>query len=94
MTQTIVATREESTTILGSLFASKPKVIDPTALVNTALAGFQQAADNLVAAQGVIATQKAQHEAEALAATAKAEVCSEQHSRLSRIQERLVDFLA
>lgn len=94
MTQAITATRDDNTAGIFSLFTNKPKAVDPTALVNTALAGFQQAADNLVAAQDIISKQQAVHEAEVLAAAAKVNECSEQSTRLSRVHARITELLA
>ncbi|QNR53938.1 hypothetical protein phiK7A1_150 [Pseudomonas phage phiK7A1] len=94
MTQAITATRDDNTDGFFSMFTSKPKAVDPTALVNTALAGFQQAADNLLAAQGMIAAQKQTHLDELAALSAKIDVCDTEHSRLDRISGRLTDFLS
>lgn len=91
---TITATRDEEVGFIGSLFAGKPKVVDPTVLVNQALAGFQQAADNLVAAQGIIAAQKQTHLDELAALSAKIDTCDVEHSRLDRIGQRISEFLA
>lgn len=89
----ITATRDDAG-FFGSMFAAKPTVIDPTALVNKALAGFQEASDNLVAAQGIIAKQKDEHEVMLFELAAKVAECGEQHSRLARIRERLADLVA
>lgn len=91
---TLTATRDDDTGFLAGLFTSKKPAIDPTALVNTALKGFKEAADNLVAAQGIIATQKEQHEQEIASLQAKAQECDEQSDRLSRIKDRLEEFLS
>lgn len=90
---TITATRDEDVGFIGSLF-SKPKAVDPTTLVNQALAGFQQAADNLVAAQGIIAAQKQTHLDELAALSAKIDTCDAEHGRLDRIGSRIAEFLA
>lgn len=66
----------------------------PSKLVEDALAGFQQAADNLSVAQEAIAAQKAEHEAKLAEATAGVADCTEQHARLSRVRDRIKDFLA
>lgn len=91
---TLTATRDDNEGFFTGLFAAKPKAIDPTALVNTALASFQQAADNLVAAQGLIDAQKEEHMVAMGELSAKITQCSIESSRLTRIKERLAEFLA
>lgn len=94
MTQAITATRDDNTDGFFTTLFNKPKAVDPTALVNTALASFQQAADNLVAAQGIIAAQKQTHLDELAALSAKIDTCDVEHSRLDRIGSRIAEFLA
>lgn len=66
----------------------------PAKLVEDALAGFQKAADQLAVAQNAIATQKAEHEAKLREASAGVADCTAQHDRLSRVRDRIKDFLA
>lgn len=90
---TLTATRDNDDGFFTTLF-NKPKAMDPTALVNSALAGFQQAADNLVAAQGIIAAQKQTHLDELNALSAKIDTCDDQHARLDRVHQRISELLA
>lgn len=76
--------------VLG-LMKTKPT---PSKLVEDALAGFQKAADQLAVAQDGIAAQKAEHEAKLAEAAAGVADCTEQHARLSRVRDRIKDFLA
>lgn len=91
---TLTATRNEDVGFMAGLFAAKPKAVDTVALVNTALAGFQTAADNLATAKGIIAAQKTLHQEELEAAQKKVTECEEQDGRLDRIHERLAEFLS
>lgn len=66
----------------------------PVQLMNDALAGFTQAQANLEAAQGEIAKQKAEHEAEIEKRQRLLEAAEVSHSRLSRVAERFKELLA
>lgn len=80
---------------LGSLFSFPAKAKpSPSKLVEDALAGFQQAADNLAVAQDAIAAQKAEHEAKLAVAAAGVSDCTEQHARLSRVRDRIKELIA
>ena len=92
---TLTATRDNDEGFFSGLFGPSKKVaVDPVELVNTALKGFQDAADNLVAAQDILDKQKQEHEDEIAALRVKADACEAQSSRLTRIRDRLSDFLA
>lgn len=88
----ITATRNEAPVGIAKLFSSK-KAVDPTSLVNNALGAFQEAADNLQAAQTTIAEQKVAHQEQIAQLQAKADECEAQSARLTRVQQKINDLL-
>lgn len=75
-------------------FFGKKSVKTPDQLVSEALQGFTDAQAKLEAAQAVIASQKADHEAEIEKRQRLLDTATESHSRLERIKGRFADLLA
>lgn len=91
---TITATRNEDEGFLSGLFTGKKVIVDPHVLAAKALGSFQEAADNLIAAQEVISKQKEEHVAAIEALQDKARACDEQGERLSRVAARFRELIA
>lgn len=90
---TLTATRDEETGFFSAMF-SKPATPTPSKLVNDALAAFNEAHANLVSVEAQIEEQRAASILEIEAHTKKVVECNTQQSRISRIRERLAEFLA